>query len=230
MSQQRALGLQQQAIAAALPESAWDPLRHEDADPFWREIEPFFSPITIESLSYIRESDSMNNGPDTDLIVPAANEEPEAPVAENGGNPPEARPPERRRRRLESSSSLNALTLATEKWTAEQLLRARLNSYPFFQRVSAAFVESPGAIEGIGITLRNKGSGPEDLFWGGPANPQVMDEYYRVLENRVCGELRKLGLIADTDTDEVQLEMRLLQWRLRNAKARNRTIRSWSHN
>jgi hypothetical protein len=228
MSQQRALGLQPQAITAALPEDTWDPLRHEDADPLWREIEPFFSPITIECLGFLREGDSLNNGPDMDLVNPVAVEDARGTPSENGGA--DVRPLERRRRRLESSGSVNSLSNSTEKWTAEQLVRARLNSYPFFQRVSAAFVESPGTAEGIGNALRNKGSGSEDLFWGGPAAPEVMDEYYRILEKRVCSELGKLGLIAPSDVDEVQQELRLLQWQLRTAKARSRSIRSWSCN
>lgn len=229
MSQQRALGLQPQAIAAALPENVWDPLRHEDADPFWREIEPFFSPITVESLSYMRESDTMNDGPDTDLLVPTADAENVVPNGEPGESAPETRQPERRRRRPEATSSGGSAVDHSEKWTVERLLRARLNSYPFFQRVAAAFVELPSTGDAPASAMRNKGSGPEDLFWSGPADSQLLDEYHRILEIRVTNELQSIGLIDDTDADELQSEMRLLQWQLRNAKARNRSIRSWSY-
>ncbi|KAK4536478.1 hypothetical protein CDCA_CDCA08G2503 [Cyanidium caldarium] len=241
----RVLGLTPGLVAAALPEQAPDPLKHEDADPFWQQIEPFFAPITAESLQWMHESATMNNGPDTDLAIPQLGHG-EGHAAEDG-EAEDGRVSEvtRRQRSRHAAAGANSprLSGAAERApdnestaeAVERAVRSRLEACPLFQRLVNAFVEVPASADaaagnhdqpGIGSpAAKGRGSGVEDLLWPGPADPDTLAPYHRALERRVALELRALGLIDDNDHDELLEETRLLQWQLRSVKAMNRTYR-----
>eukprot|EP00166_Cyanidium_caldarium_P005477 ctg_668.g313 len=153
----RVLGLTPGLVAAALPEQAPDPLKHEDADPFWQQIEPFFAPITAESLQWMHESATMNNGPDTDLAIPQLGHG-EGHAAEDG-EAEDGRVSEvtRRQRSRHAAAGANSprLSGAAERApdnestaeAVERAVRSRLEACPLFQRLVNAFVEVPASAD-----------------------------------------------------------------------------------
>eukprot|EP00871_Galdieria_phlegrea_P002686 jgi/Galph1/3418/GphlegSOOS_G2103.1 len=106
---------------------------------------------------------------------------------------------------------------ASEEGMAERT-QARLNSFPFTQRVIAALIDIGDGEPIATSTVKLKGNVQEEPLWKGFSDRDTQRYYQEVLEQKVKEQLRELGLIRPEDDDQVQTRIRDIQWRLRSAK------------
>ncbi|KAA8499669.1 hypothetical protein FVE85_7254 [Porphyridium purpureum] len=102
----------------------------------------------------------------------------------------------------------------------------RLPSYPLTQRLIAALVDEG---DGEKVPLpgpKSKANFHEEMPWFGPADEDTLQAYKRGMEERIASELKDLGLFDKDADDEVQFELRLQQWKLRDTMIKNRVLRN----
>jgi len=142
-----------------------------------------------------------------------------------------------------------------EPWEARFVKEkeARLESYMLTQRLIAALVDEGGGAAVNLAQFKSKGALREDPLWLGPADDSVVRRYQRAMEVRVRSELRELGLLdsitikggedgggdagvfsfndaeaggGDDGEDDLVLEIRMQQERLRELIVKNRVLRN----
>lgn len=104
---------------------------------------------------------------------------------------------------------------------------ATLNSFPYTQRLFAAFLDTNGVggtpAPNSGQSRNNRTSHfLDDGLWLGVGASTDRREYQYVFEDRVQTELSDLGLIDRNEKEELQFQIRHEQWKLREVKIVNR--------
>lgn len=233
----------------ALPPSTFDPLRHEDYEIFWNDIDKYFYPITTQDLSGIRNLPVNPFGAifDAALRLPVPPDDPApAPPPSLSVNRHTSTALTNRIPASATSSGGATATSATGMGTGMgtgthsfssapgvpsssiDLLalpsdHGALNSFPLTQRLIAAFIdEGGGGMPSSAPQRPARGPAAEtEQFWAGVGTEHDLRKYQRVMEERVTMELRELNLVPDPG-DELQSLMRHEQWRLRDLKTSNR--------
>ena len=228
----------------ALPAHEFDPLKHEEWEPFWHEIDQHFKPITLEHVRSLRAIPANPFGGSADhhlTLLPTAllpdvkpDKRRDRAMKKLHVSPVKS---EERKRVIGAKVKTEALPVAlptSNPPTAFQIppvapaeassLVSTLNSFPFTQRLVAALLdEAPGkASLTTAPVIRSSRPGANDAFWIGLGSEKDVRSYQTALENRVKIELLDAGLIDSSKDDPLESTIRLEQWKLRDLKTVNR--------
>lgn len=223
----------------ALHPSAFDPLKHEDYECFWSDIDKYFYPITTNDVHFLRtiplnaygaagdealllspSSDEKRNGkPDgtsgRDRLASGGKDKSigrDAAISKDSGPG-------------HSKSAAVRGTSTPVDFNALPSDPSILNSYPLTQRLVAALIDEGGGGTPSSAPQRPARGAAADIesFWPGIGAEGELRTYQKALDLRVAHELKEAGLLTDADIgDEMQAELRHEQWKLRDVKTGNK--------
>lgn len=235
----------------ALPPDAFDPLKHNEIENFWHQIDYHFHPINQEHVRNLRSIpvNPYNGLYDRDIRLPLLVEaEPKGDVREGKRD---VKREFKREKNVEdgmkrsvdrvpsvkiksestliphrSSSSFNSEVLkSTSADPDSEVMCASLNSFPYTQRLIAALLdENPSGTQTPSVPSKNPNRhGPlEDYLWMGPGSEAEVRAYQSVLETRIKHELGDKGWLDEGHEEPLDAELRKEQWKLRDLKTANR--------
>lgn len=227
----------------ALHQNSFDPLRHEDCECFWSEIDKYFYPITMQDMSFLRTMPINVYGAagDDALLLPpslddkkssgkgesaaarerASSSAKDRPSGKEGASPKDAAA-------LAASGKPSAVRGTSPSADLNSLPNepAVLNSYPLSQRLVAALIdEGNGGMPSSAPQRPARGAALADIesFWPGIGGETELRAYQKALDLRVAHELKEAGILTDADLgDDLQAELRHEQWKLRDVKTGNK--------
>lgn len=226
----------------ALPPSSYDPLRHEDSEMFWNEIDKYFFPVNTQDITNLRSLPVNPFGAifDTALRVPVPPDDPSpalpsaflahkqgsSTVTSNSslGKQPSVGQAVAAASSSSSSSALQGGASGAIDLQSLPCDHGALNSFPLTQRLVAAFIDEGGGGMPSSAPQRPNRATSADIeqFWPGVGSEQEVRRFQKAMEQRVAIELRDLNLLSDPG-DELQMFLRLEQWKLRDLKTSNRS-------
>mmetsp|Transcript_12189 Transcript_12189/g.22042 ORF Transcript_12189/g.22042 Transcript_12189/m.22042 type:complete len:320 (-) Transcript_12189:50-1009(-) len=219
----------------ALFEWEQDPLKHEEWDPFWKYVEDHFAPVQVPDLELLSNLDLRPNGSspyrDPALLFVDSSKKPyeSASARSDSEDSEETLGINRRKARpalpSKSPSLSDKSSPAIENEFAQDK-NLRLEAYPYYQRLVAALVDEGQGYGSILPIAKQKPALREEIPWTGSVDDAAMANYHRGLEERVMLELTELGLLEDPKNDEVSVELRMQQAKLRDISLKTRVFRN----
>lgn len=227
----------------ALNQSSFDPLRHEDCECFWSEIDKYFYPITTQDMAFLRTMpiNAYGAAGDDALLLPPSLEDKKnngkgegASARDRASTPGKDRATGKDGAAAKDSAMTASAKLSAVRGTSPSADLASLpndpavlNSYPLSQRLVAALIDEGGGGTPSSAPQRPaRGAALADIesFWPGIGAEPELRAYQKALDLRVAHELKEAGILTDADIgDEVQAELRHEQWKLRDVKTGNKT-------